>query len=226
MEKEVVEPSAEAAPGREDAPLTLAWLQQFASPDETRVYIGSPFYHEGYAYATDGHLAVRIPSEPFEDEKWKADKKETVLKAFAREGGEWWTLTPPLESPIEEVECDKCGGNGWRECGECGHENDCLDCDTTGRILTRASTEVAGVLFDVKTLGRVWKLKGFALRVREVDPMAAHLFRFNGGSGVVMPIRRKFETHIDVAPKAERSDAPASSRGSNPDGNAPVTEAV
>jgi hypothetical protein len=188
-----------------DAPselLTLGWLQQFASPDESRVYIGSPFYHDGFAYATDGHLAVRIPSESFTEDKWKLERKETVLKSFAREGGQWWTITPPLESPIKEVACDACSGTGCDECFHCGHEAECSNCDGTGKRTTHASTEVGGVLFDVATLGRVWRLPGFTLRVHEADPMTAHLFRFNGGGGVVMPIRRKMDTHIDVEPKA------------------------
>jgi hypothetical protein len=196
-------------------PLTLGWLKQFASPDESRIYIGSPFYADGFAYATDGHLAVRIPSESFEAERWTDRNKETVLKAFAREGGQWWTITPPLESPIEEVACSTCSGTGTHECHACYHEDDCSDCDGTGKQQTSASTEIAGVLFNVATLGRVWKLRGFALKVHEVDALSAHLFRFNGGGGVIMPIRRKMETHIDVAPQAaQAAPEPSPAEGS------------
>jgi hypothetical protein len=186
-------------------PLTLAWLKQFASPDESRIYIGSPFYADGFAYATDGHLAVRIPSEPFEAERWTDRNKETVLKAFAREDGEWWTVTPPKESPIKEAECEECGGSGVKECHACSHEDDCGDCGGTGTVTAEASTTIAGVIFDVATLGRVWKLPDFELSIHKGDALSPYRFRFKGGAGVVMPLRRQRDTHIDVVPQAAQA---------------------
>lgn len=181
----------------QDLKLDLSWLQQFCNKEEGRVSIGEPFHHEGYAYACNGHIAVRIPCEPFGD-TWSASTKETVLKSFAREGGVWWTVVPPLQSPIKKEACEPCGGSGTAECHACGHEEDCVDCDGTGEIEIQASVDIGGVIFDVGNIGRVWSLPGFRILVRAGGDLLAHRFEFEGGSGVLMPLRRNQPIHIEV----------------------------
>jgi len=34
-----------------------------------------------------------------------------------------------------KIDCDKCDGEGEKECSECGHCKDCYQCDGTGKVV-------------------------------------------------------------------------------------------
>lgn len=122
---------------------------------------------------------------------------------------------PPCEAcdgTGEVGTCVECDGDGYREC-DMGHEHDCPDCKGTGEIkgadeicgvcygskvrrslLTsedydRVATRIGAAQFNFFLLDRIARLPGLEMGV----PSAPHErcpFRFDGGIGAIMPLRR------------------------------------
>jgi len=117
-------------------------LKQFVSKNKEIIALHEPYVHDGYEYATDGYICIRI----------KTDKPNTVLKyaqfpraweLFEDFSGDFYPLSVGPKTKertcgcaggyVPKGECPDCAGTGVHEC-DCGTSHDCGYCFGTGMI--------------------------------------------------------------------------------------------
>lgn len=194
-------------------------ITKFCAPSDIRHYLHKPMRHDGYIYATNGHIAVRIVDDPSIDAGPIYDKLRATLPAMMEANGvdRTWHKVLPVDTSAAKpcktcggtgrtVTCESCDGDG--EFSHAGHVYHCKECDGIGEV--GSSTEGAGaqcfdcngsglnldesVQFDgVHIAARYLHLIGTEIPGAEIgisnDPTGIHLFRAPGVIGAVMPMR-------------------------------------
>lgn len=122
-------------------------LNFFTGDDELRPIFKIPNPENGFIYATDTHVLIRIPigitGNDYEnnpkypnienlyvlDEKSKTETKTFNTKAV---------LTSIFDCQLKVAQgfenCKKCKGSGFKYCTCCEHENDCKKCEGSGAV--------------------------------------------------------------------------------------------
>jgi hypothetical protein len=189
-----------ASPVRDHPGSEALNLQQFCGTDPSRDYLMKPFSRDGFTWATNGHILIRVPERPeFSDieQRIKINIAEP-LKGF----GVAKFFSPSFELPPATVrgECLKCAGRGHlHDCPDCDCE--CEHCDGTGNSDSEqfASVSIGPTPFALNYVRQILSLP----RV-EIEEFAAEqsekclFFRFDGGVGALMPLRRESEDHVDI----------------------------
>jgi hypothetical protein len=107
------------------------------------------------------------------------------------------TPLPACEIPKGEViTCDECAGRGTEhDCPDCNC--DCALCDGTGEITEAISVTVRGAIYNTVYIRRIMDLPGllFSTNPPQVD---AARFTFDGGEGLIMPMRSRAHRHVDL----------------------------
>ena len=85
---------------------------------------------------------------------------------------EWCSQNQDLADQFiaDSIECVMCNGDGWKECGECGHETECPDCDD-GRITKPTSMQVKDymrTLYDQQRASDAEKLVAWTQAIQEL----------------------------------------------------------
>ena len=195
-------------------------LQAFCSTDETRHCLCIPFSKGEYTYATDARILVQVPrldDVPSEREGYNFPNVNMETNKWV--DGPWSELPeinylPELEAckaclGLGKFEdCKKCEGDGVKTCGECGEEKHCNDCDGmgdtpsatgervckecdgTGKCEATQQMDIGHRLFDVQLIHRVSQLPGVMAAITAGDACDPLSFKFDGGKGLVMPMRR------------------------------------
>jgi hypothetical protein len=150
-----------SAPIGQDA-VPMLDLQQFCSTDETRHYLLNPFSRDGFTYATNGHIMVRValrPDVPDVDKKFNQEGplKDLESATFFR---------PSFELPPKPVrgECPTCEGRGFKHnCPGC--ECQCGTCDGSGESDGERlfSTSIGPKIFALNYVRQVLSLPGIEL---------------------------------------------------------------
>lgn len=158
-------------------------LQPFCSKDETRYQLTKPWSRDGYTWATDGRVLLRIPgvhAEP-NPEAPNAEK----LGTFFSTGPE---ITMPKIPFLETKPCAWCKGRGRVcTCDFCDNKACICDgCDGTGKIEKAVSVPVGAGRFSNHYLAKIATLPGLRLFPSSDDPTAAMFFIFDGGCGYLM----------------------------------------
>lgn len=182
-------------------------LQQFcAVDDEWRPHLNKPFRFKGYVYATDGRLLIRIA----DDESFPAYDKLDPTSFLKQAEQASYIIAPKVELPpvkaAKRIDCPGCNGRG--------HEHDCPDCECecdaccgSGFIddTPEVSTMFAGQIFDVKFIRKIYTLPGLEIAPNPggCDLFTPLCFRFDGGLGVLMPMRQEYREHIDITPSKD-----------------------
>ena len=186
-------------------------IQSFCAKDDIRSYLMTPFVIDGYTYASNGHIIVRVPGgEPDPGQTLPEPVRQAVLKMFATEYTDYEPL-PEIPPPqlcsecagtgeVEEYECEDCDGHGEFTHGN--HEYCCKECDGSGKVpggecpkygcwsgQMRQPIRVGPAFIDGRYLRLIAALPN--ARIRVVGPEAAAAFLFDGGEGRVMPCREK-----------------------------------
>lgn len=174
-------------------------LQSFCGDDLSWQYLNAPFKQDNFTFATNGHILVRVAlrdSDPDLPKGALENINNVILK-----GVEDAIFSPPPpytlppESAFASTRCLSCAGTGRdHECPSC--DCDCIDCDGTGTWPTRVSTTLGAVDFDLTYVRKVLALPGVELA--EAKPDEPLLFRFSGGVGALMPLRRKQDNHVEI----------------------------
>jgi hypothetical protein len=89
-----------------------------------------------------------------------------------------------------EYECKECEGTGWLEAedgSEIGEMRDCDSCDGYGRQSKRVVI-APGFGYDGRLLDKIKDLPGLRF-TNGADPEKAGHFQFDGGEGLLMPMR-------------------------------------
>lgn len=178
-----------------------------------------PFNIDGFTFATDGHILLRVP----EDTAYSQNKPiDAVLRLCWPAQVNNLTYAPlfSVNPPVEEVcnrckgvtrkqECDECDGDGFvtwsntlynhdyeAECKSCegtGEVCECQECDGTGKKRAPQTIDIGGSRFNRALL---FKITSLLHDVKMVIPAEGNLstvhFTFDGGDGLVMPMRKEY----------------------------------
>lgn len=137
-----------------------------------------PFSLNGHTYATNGHIAVRVPRRPDIPENKEAVKAEGLPWDFSR------VKFGPLPEPeLLPDQCWKCAGRGHKhECPDCRCE--CKACAGSGKLPSRV--KIGKAVFAGQYIEWVRALPG--LEIGKPKPSTPLPFRFKGGEGLLMPL--------------------------------------
>jgi len=164
-------------------------LQKFCE-NATNCRIKRPFNKGPWTYATNGHIMIRVPLiAGFRDDGPNAEKLyDDAMKA----DGECVAFAIPALPPvtIDSEECSKCNGSGSKhDCPGCTCE--CEECEGAGEVKTNSdkaiSVQIGKVPFACEYIRLLGELPGLCLR--EPAEEKALLFKFDGGEGMLMPLR-------------------------------------
>jgi len=196
--------------------MTIIDLQPFCWPDNTRPTIQTPWTADGFTYATDGLICIRVPALP---EVTRSDGPNAP-KMFARmdplseeNAVPLASITIPDPIPcvtcdggrIKEFPCDECDGSGtviyharrrrslgeWPiDCPACegSPTSRCPDCDGEGISDEEQRVPIGEVDFQAALLRRLLLLPN--VRITPDYPGPGRVL-FDGGDGAIMPMRKK-----------------------------------
>ena len=184
-------------------------VKKFCDPDIERYSLSEPFIQSDFCYATDGRAALRL----LDAERYAGDsagKLPDMEREFVKRGStssRGWRDWPEANYEIGKWgHCIYCR-NRWKECGEClgcgmiDPDRMCETCEGEGDI--RIECEKCRGLrhYDLPNRQK--------LDSRAIAPQYHHLisqlpnvrylpgdteecvtFRFDGGSGLLMPLRK------------------------------------
>lgn len=172
---------------------TADLLALFQAPPGDLRALDCNFRHDGYLYATSGHVAVRIEDDPSVDAssdgagRWAA-KIEALLTRYAPADTEFVALE--IEPPADE--CHECAGTGLVRatavCGDCSGDGvvgfevgrhdytvECAECKGSGMVPADEMGECpacvgGGKIYsgDRVLIGRLWFSSRYALRLRRL----------------------------------------------------------
>jgi hypothetical protein len=157
-------------------------LDLFCDPEcrEPGRDLSVPFSLNGHTYATNGHIAVRVPRRPDIPENKEAPNAEGLPWNFSRV-----TFGPLPEPELLLDRCLMCLGRGRKhECPDCSCE--CGHCNGSGKTPPRV--RIGKAVFAVRYIEWMLALPG----LETGKPMRKHPqllpFRFNGGEGLLCPM--------------------------------------
>lgn len=194
-------------------------ITKFCTTNDPRPYMHKPMRHDGYLYATNGHIAVRIEDDPaIEAEPMPANLQNSVLQKMATDTTDrTWRPVPQVNGAATKpcaycdgtgrvVECPDCDGDGEFEHGD--HTYECKACDASGWVASPIKGAGAKchdchgsgmswqetVEFDgVHIAARYIYLIGTEIPGAEIgiskDPLGVQIIRAPGVVGCVMPMR-------------------------------------
>lgn len=196
-------------------------LKPFCLPDvsPTRYeLLKVPFVRDGFRYATDGRIAVRIAAvgeantdgkspncgEVFGPIDFSAGFAPLPVEYERKQNGEGnchacdgMGETSDESVPLQKIKCDECDGTGGTECRTCGHEDYCDECDGKGSWDARPCPVCDGEGTETRYRA-VFDGVGFDahyLRLIAALPNPEYAiskgmmaFRFTGGEGLLMEL--------------------------------------
>lgn len=194
-------------------------ITKFCATNDPRHYLHKPMRHDGFLYATTGHIAVRIEDDPaIEAEPMPASLQNSVLQKMATDDTDrTWRPVPQVNGATAKpcaycdgmgrvVACPDCDGDGEFEHGDYMYE--CKSCDASGWVaapskgVEQKCLDCCGsgvswqetVEFDgVHIAARYIHLIGTEIPGAEIgiskDPTGIQIFRAPGIVGCVMPMR-------------------------------------
>ena len=110
--------------------VTLDDLKRFCiSPDDPRLGLLRPWTRDGYTWASNGHIIVRVPV--IADIPDNTQAPDGLALFNKQPPATEWIPVPTVEKPGIE-DCDHCDGTGLHEC-DCDNEHTCGYCDGKGK---------------------------------------------------------------------------------------------
>ena len=172
-------------------------LTKFCFKGENPFKIQEPFSKGKWTYATNGHMAIRVPRlhVPEFPENEKAPDVEELFKEADKRGPYEWVPVPEVK--IETVQCGACKGIDIRK--EDGEAFPCKRCNGEGHYqkaepvkfpLGAATIALSNVYLDLihrelpnPQIGLIKEAAGDHWTAKPVK------IRFDGGEGLLMPIQ-------------------------------------
>lgn len=172
--------------------ITLETLQHFASTDETRQEVMKPWTYGEHTFATDERIMLWVPKIEGADtaeRKCQAAASELMLK-FPK--GELKPMpTPPPEG--WGIPCQVCEGKGKCNkisCDSCGEIIiECVECNGTGKQLWEYSVAFGNQKLNAEYLDKIIRHLKLPRLIENPDPRGPVGIRFDGGHGLLMPLR-------------------------------------
>ncbi|SFV33269.1 hypothetical protein SAMN05216456_1940 [Devosia crocina] len=187
-------------------------LQQFCANNDQacfgRDYLLRPIHVGDWSLASNGHIAVRVPRAAGSDVT--PDVPQSVLSIFDDHSTEDAGELPLFTPPIGECDCTRCGGTGIDEDDDYGGvtKSTCDICEGTGKIplLHVTSIEINETIMAARYLQQIRALPfpklayGFWPGRHDPErPQQRVHFAFEGGIGLLMPLRRPYATHFQLS---------------------------
>jgi hypothetical protein len=198
-------------------------MKAIVSQDAARELLTMPFIRNNEAVATNGKVlgvwAAEMNSTIAVCETMAWPNTHDVLERHRfGEVKRWYksseiVLPDPLPEPEpapEPVECEKCEGEGYIECGECGHLDTCKECKGRcvigqEKLLTKAETiQIGSMIFEVaclRSLGAEWEI-GLLDHHDGPFPPPGFLRLVGGGVGRISGMRPVTTEAAEESPKA------------------------
>ncbi len=197
-------------------------LMPFCEKDKNCRYpMNEPWVHDGWKYATDARIIVRVPTdEPTSIFEGKGNSPPSAFRlSWPTPDATGWQPWPELRLLVAEGFCRACDGlGGSGECEPCrgaglvpdGYgETECDSCDGTGKKTECPTCKWSGweiypcvQRIDVRLIDYEYDAKIRALPhvefIPSTDRHAGINFRFDGGQGIMMPLDEKFIKHLEA----------------------------
>jgi hypothetical protein len=169
--------------------LTAESLKPFCSTDPARWYLCEPWSWDGFTYATNGHILVRVARLPDVAEQEGPPGIARILEMVT---GQDTTPLPAIDFPTPGVKiCPDCDN-----CPRC--RVDCDTCDGEGTVPDTVSLALRGAVFDARYIELITRLPGAEFAAAPPPTMPAR-FVFADGEGALMPRRAEAEHHFEAA---------------------------
>jgi hypothetical protein len=168
-------------------------MQQFCANEIGKYLMTRPFVKDGWRYATNGHVCIRVRAAMAEDDQPGPEDGGALFPVVARIFD-----NPPCSYPcvwpvkadyIKEREaCPQCCGKTYVGCEECGKQT-CLVCEGRGEIeidyAIRVGEHFIAAKYDrlIRTLANVVYYHSSPGKDGVTNPLA---FKFDVGEGRVM----------------------------------------
>lgn len=162
-------------------PITEEMISVFCS-GEGRYQLSRPFNQDGFTWATDGRIMVRVPQiEGFAGYDYIKPPQDVKAIFNPVLPGEFISLP---ECPDKRaVTCGDCGGTGYCICPHCDQDMKCAECDSTGKKLDGRIIEVfTGKGIRVCHLAAIKSLPNLMIALSKCGKYIC--FQFDGGDGI------------------------------------------
>lgn len=193
-------------------------ITKFCATTDPRHYLHKPMRHDGFLYATNGHVAVRIEDDRTIDAgPMPENLQATIPKLLSDNEERTWRHIPQIDHSSLRA-CPFCKGSGCAdECPACDGEGefehwddwyDCKRCDGGGQVAAQQddaaavcgrcngsgldcnqSIEIDGPIIAVKYILLIAaEAPGAEIGISK-NTLGVQLFRAPGVIGCVMPMR-------------------------------------
>lgn len=144
-----------------------------------------PYSIGDYTYATDGMIFIKVPRIAEFQENPEAPDPEKIEYGEVKA---WYPVN--IETP-QMITCFECLGEGtvYFETEYNEYEIKCKSCDGAGKMIPRKPMDFHGTLFDQRYLFLLSKLPNCEIGI--TGPSEISPFRFDGGAGGIMPMRKE-----------------------------------
>ncbi len=171
--------------------MTLEELKTFCGHDEERPQYHHPWVKDGFTWATDAAMLVRLDS-PLEgvEENPKAIATQSAFDKYQTPIDAKWQPVPAVTPVYKFVPCVFCDGTGTCQCPECEADHKCGKCDGDGGCDQHESVDVLGRLASTVRMSKFGVIRGIEMTSTYDDPKTPIAFRFPGGIGLLMPMNK------------------------------------
>lgn len=182
-------------------------LSKFCDPESSRYSIQKPWVKNGYTYATDGRVLVRVDTADEPDtvaepgSGLRFPKADDILPPLAASESDWlpWPKVEPCETCMasNKIPCIECDGHGECNLCRCKTPHECGNCDGTGSIDCETCTDIGGFShrFGKAEIALKYAFAISALPdvkyLPQEKPDGVVRFRFDGGEGAVASLYDK-----------------------------------
>ena len=179
-------------------------LQQFCGDFGDREYLTMPFSHGDSTYASDARICIKVPRYPHHDAPWANARQLEAIKKIEDYLRTEYTNYFPLPAPPQDgygTRCPLCEGKGYGnhvECTCCGSDevetthNDepCPRCEN-GKITWECRVNIGTQSVNSYYLVKLGLLKNVQIANHPDGGINQLKFTFDGGVGLLMPMRPK-----------------------------------
>jgi len=174
-------------------------LEPFCGKEGTCSYLHHPFSRDEFTFATDGRICVRVPRIAGIPERDLINP----IKLPWDQAAEFSPL-PELKLPPQTTDiapCD-CYEGKIHECPNC--ECECESCDGSGDIKVNSdddkSIDILALPFGLRYVRLVTTLPNVQIaKIALRDSLTGIRFKFDGGDGLLMPLKYVSNDHIGEA---------------------------
>jgi hypothetical protein len=166
--------------------ISLELLKTFCGTDENRAILHHPSSQDEFTYATDARVIVQVPRMAEVPQVEGFPKCDSVMAEWKQEG-HWRNIVVAEIPPVEEKECDTCNGTGDHDCG-CGTPHPCGDCEGSGKDYPLQTVKIGGAWLNCIFVRKMLALPNLEFNYTG-KPTEARSFRFDGGIGLIMPMK-------------------------------------